>query len=128
MKYTIEYVVIKGEKEDIVFDFGKEHSLISIFLTGESNMLDMFLENICLVLSGKFERAEVSGDLCDAEIDKEKTKIIYQYPDEDDEDEVNEETIGTMELKQQIEEYEAKRKEFFRLKKIRAGKDSSIPN
>ena len=60
-------------------------------------MLDMFLENICLVLSGKFERAEVSGDLCDAEIDKEKTKIIYQYPDEDDEDEVNEETIGTME-------------------------------
>lgn len=115
MKYTIEYVVIQGKKKDIVFDFGKEHSLISIFLTGESNLLDTFLENIDSVLSGKFERAEVSGDLCEAQIDKENTKIVYQYPDEDDEEDgiINEETISTVELKQLIVEYAAKRKEFF---------------
>lgn len=120
MKYTIEYVHILGETKDIVFDFGKEHSLISIFLTGESNSLDMFLRNIDLVLSGKFERAEASGDLFDMEIDKEKTKIIYLYPDEDDEAEgiINEETISTAELKRLIEEYIAKRKEFFRMKKL----------
>lgn len=126
MKYTIEHIVHDGQKTDIIFDFGKEHSLISIFLSGECDLLGSFLEHIDLVLSNKFERAEVRGNICFVEVHKESSRVEYLYPDEDDEADgvINEETISTTELKQLIVEFVAKREEFFRLKKL--GKDGQV--
>jgi len=127
MKYTIEHIVHDGEKTDIIFDFGKEHSLISVFLSSECDLLGTFLEHIDLVLSDKFERAEVSGNICFVKIHKDCSRVEYLYPDEDDEAEgiINEETVSTVELKQLIVEFVAKREEFFRLKKLGKGSQTA---
>ena len=126
MNYILKYFESEGKKEDIVFDFGEEHSLISLFLSGECDLLDTFLEHIDLVLSDKFERAEVRGNICFVEVHKDISRVEHLYPDEDDEAEgiVNEESISTVELKRLIEEYSVKRDEFFRMKKL--GEDDRI--
>ncbi len=118
MKYTIEHIVHDGQERDIVFDFGKEHSLVGLFLSCECDLLDSYLEHIDLVLSDKFEKAEVTGNISLVEIGKDNTKIKYLYPDDDDENEVNEEIVSTVELKQLIEEFIVKRKDFFGQKKL----------
>ena len=77
MNYTLKYFETEGEKEDIVFDFGEEHSLISLFLSGECDLLDTFLGNIDLVLSNKYERAEVRGNICFVEIHKDMSRVEF---------------------------------------------------
>lgn len=107
--YKIDYVVENGVKQSIVFIFDKTHPVLGTFLISEESLLDVFLETINGVLSGKKVSDECSGNGCSIEVEKENTKLEFLYANDD---EISEEIVKTENLKEIIAEFVAKKFEF----------------
>lgn len=110
MDYTIRYIEYNGKRDDIVFDFPKEYELLSVFLSCEvSNFYEEIKKEIGSVLKGEVKKKTIAGNVCKAEIDREKTRITDMLTDAQEEQFCE---IQTKELYELIEVWNEKNREF----------------
>jgi len=103
MNYNIRYIELQGKISDIIFDFGPDYELLSVFLASDvSPAKEMIKSIIDDVLSGKSKYEVYCGNVCRAEINPSNTKIYDNLAD-DAEGKWCE--LGTIELRKLIVEW-----------------------
>ena len=111
MKYEIKTIYHKGEPFEIVFEFENlpNSGVLQMFLGEVANFSGYIKEQIDLVLTGKEELVESSGNCCSWDFEPEETDIWNSF---DDNDETNHIVVNTKELRSLIDQWLEARRAF----------------
>jgi len=111
MKYQKRIIYKDGKPFEMVFDFEDQEKdkILQMFLFEASDFPTQIREQINLVLEGKEELVESSGNCCSWDFEPEETDIWNSF---DDNEETNHIVVNTKELSTLIDEWIAARKAF----------------
>ena len=106
LKYKIKYIEYNGKIDDLIFDFGDNKEVLSMFLSSDvTPFADWIKEAIDEVLLGKIDAKTINGNACTAEIHPDTTKIYDMFIEDDDEYYATCCEVETKELRLLIDEW-----------------------
>ena len=113
MKYRIEEYKLKNGIEDISIIFDEKYRLLTTFMSCDVLPFEEWIKSdFDKVLSGEIISKEISGNVCCAEINFKNTKIYNMLIEDDDEYYETCCEVDTKELRQLIDEWCDKVREF----------------
>lgn len=113
LDYNIRYIEYCGRIDDFVFDFDKNLSLLSTFLSSDVSSFEEWIKSdFDKVLKGECEYKEFFGNVCGVEINPTTTKIYDNLTDNDEERDNTCCTVDTKELRKLIDEWCCELKKF----------------
>lgn len=113
MKYEVNYTILGGKQNNIIFIFEAPYQLIGAFLWAESDCLEEYLQAIDEVLQGEKDFDESTASMFSVRVEREKSLISDILSSENPESC----TVDTRELRKVIVEYMQKRAEFLKSKR-----------
>lgn len=113
LNYRIRYIEFNGKVDDIIFEFGEKQKLLSTFLSSDVTPFEEWIKaDFDKVISGESDYEEVNGNVCSAEIGPITTKIYDNLIEDDEEYYASCCEVDTKELRQLIDEWCNKVREF----------------
>lgn len=115
INYKIRYIKFNNKIDDLVFEFEEEQKLLSTFLSSDVTPFEDWIKaDFDKVLSGESEYEEINGNVCSVEISPLTTKIYNMLIEDDEEYYTGCCEVDTKELRQLIDEWCDKVREFKR--------------